>query len=265
MYSSFQLAKKYLQYWWQASNGKGHGMHSPFAFDFILHVLNNGKGYPPPPGIEDLRRQLRQDHERLAVTDLGAGSRRSGATERTVASLARHALKPPKYAQLLYRLARHYQPATILELGTSLGITTAYLSAACPAATLHTIEGSGAVAGVAARNFSRLGLTNVRLHQGNFDDVLSPLLNTLPRVDLAYIDGNHREEPTLRYFEQLLPKTHEHAVLVFDDIHWSPGMEKAWEQIRQHPSVRYSIDIFFLGFVFFRHDFRVKQHFTIRF
>jgi len=53
--------------------------------------------------------------------------------------------------------------------------------------------------------------------------------------------------------------------LVFDDIHWSAEMEKAWLEIKSHPSVQYTIDIFFLGFVFFRPDFKVKQNFSIRF
>jgi predicted O-methyltransferase YrrM len=265
VYSTWQLAKKYLQYYLHASNGQGHGMHSPFVFDFILRVLNNGNGYQAPPEIEALRQSLLSDPERLPMLDLGAGSRKGGAREKSVSLLARTAVKPRRYGQLLYRLARHYRPAGIIELGTSLGITTAYLATANEGARVTTIEGNGAIAARAGKHFEALGLKNIESICGNFDELLPRVLQEGRRVDLAYVDGNHRYEPTVRYFEQLLARADAGTIMVFDDIHWSEEMEKAWEVIKEHPSVRYSIDIFFLGFVFFRDEFKVKQHFTIRF
>lgn len=265
MYSPFALARKYLRYYLTAYNGKGHGMHSPFVFRFILHVLNNRSGYEAPPEMEALRRKLLRDRRVLHIEDLGAGSRTAAGKQRSVQDLARTALKPKKYAQLLHRLVRYYQPQSILELGTSLGVTTAYLSTAHPAAEVITIEGSGAVAEVAKENFAQLGLQNIRLLTGNFDDVLPAVLRNLSSVDLAYVDGNHRYGPTVSYFLQLLPLLHNDSVLVFDDIHWSAEMEKAWEEIKRHPAVRCTVDVFFLGFVFLRSEFKTKQHFAVRF
>jgi predicted O-methyltransferase YrrM len=265
LYSSFELAKKYLHYYLTASNSKGHGMHSPFVFDFILNVLNNGKNYNPPGAIEDLRNELQKDHELLEVEDLGAGSRMSAAKTKTVTQLAYTALKPKKYARLLYRLAKHYQPQTIVELGTCLGLTTAYLSYACPAAQIITIEVSTAITTKARANFKKLGINNIQSLQGDFDKVLPGILKNEDIIDLAYIDGNHRYEPTMRYFNQFLNKASDASILVFDDIHWSKEMERAWSEIKEHPAVQYTIDVFFLGFVFFRKEFKVKQHFKIRF
>lgn len=240
-------------------------MHSPFVFDFILQVLNNKAGYHPPASIEELRKTLLTDKRVLEIEDLGAGSRVAASKSRSIKQLAKAALKPKKYAQLLYRLVRHYQPNTILELGTSLGITTSYLSTANPDAKIFTIEGSKAVAAISKQNFEKLSLQNIEVVQGSFDLHLSSAIHHLSSIDLAYIDGNHRCEPTLWYFHQLLPKLNNYSILVFDDIHWSAEMEKAWHKIKNHPSVQYSIDIFFLGFVFFRTEFKVKQHFIIRF
>jgi predicted O-methyltransferase YrrM len=265
MYSSIQLAKKYVRYYLQASNGKGHGMHSPFVFQFILQVLNNRSQFVPPSDIENIRKELTRDNRLLSIEDFGAGSRINKTKQRSVSELARTALKPKKYAQLLYRLVRYYQPQSVLELGTSLGITTAYLATANPEATINTIEGSLAIANVATENFTKLHLANIRQGVGNFDLLLPEAIHELKSIDLAYVDGNHRYEPTIRYFNHLLPALHNHSILVFDDIHWSEEMEKAWEEIKQHPSVLCTIDIFFLGFVFFRKEFKVKQHFTIRF
>lgn len=265
MYSSFGLAKKYFHYYRTAHNGKGHGMHSPFVFDFILYVLNNKSNYQPPAEIEVVRKQLLNNKTVLTVEDLGAGSRTSATKQRSVQQLAKSALKPKKYAQLLYRLVKYYQPKTIIELGTSLGITTSYFSAANPGASIITIEGSKAVAEVAQNTFDKLFIKNVQLLQGSFDNVLPSVLRPLSTIDLAYVDGNHRYEPTIAYFHQLLSKTHNDSILVFDDVHWSAEMEKAWAEIKSHPSVRCTVDVFFLGFVFFRQEFKTPQHFTVRY
>jgi predicted O-methyltransferase YrrM len=240
-------------------------MHSPFVFDFILNVLNNKGNYQPPAEIEQLRKQLLSDNRLIEIQEMGAGSRTHSSKQRTVRQIAKSALKSKGLAQVLFRLVKHYQPKTIVELGTSLGVTTSYLSKASPASTIITIEGSDSVASIASQIFQKLNCTNIQQLCGNFDDVLPSAVGHLLSIDLAYIDGNHRYQPTINYFHQFLPKNHNHTILVFDDIHWSKEMEKAWEEIKAHPSVQYTIDIFFLGFVFFREEFKVKQNFTIRF
>ena len=58
MYTRFQLAKKYINYYFSASNGKGHGIHSPFVYDFIIHVLNNKNKYASYKDIEKKRELL---------------------------------------------------------------------------------------------------------------------------------------------------------------------------------------------------------------
>jgi predicted O-methyltransferase YrrM len=265
MYSSFQLAAKYLRYYLTASNGKGHGMHSPFVFDFIIKVLNDKTAYGDYAKVEALRRKLLNDHTAIIVEDFGAGSAVSKTNERTIASIARHAAKPKKYGQLLYRMIKKYQPQTIVELGTSLGITSSYLSLAKPEARLVTLEGSTEIAKQAKMNFDVLQLKNIELTEGNFDNSLPSVIDRLRSVDFAFIDGNHRREPTERYYQQLLPGLHNDSILIFDDIHWSREMEEAWETIKNNDAVRCSIDLFFIGIIFFRQEFREKQHFVIRF
>lgn len=240
-------------------------MHSPFVFDFILNVLQNKNDYEAPAEIELLRKTLLHDKTVLQMHELGAGSRTHTARQQTVAQIARAALKSRRLAQVLFRLVKHYQPQNIIELGTSLGLTTSYFSRANSGASIITIEGNPSVAAKAQENFEQLHCSNIEMLQGNFDDLLPPVLDRLKTADLAYIDGNHRYQPTISYFNQLLPCSHPNTIMVFDDIHWSAEMEQAWREIRQHPLVKYTIDIFFLGFVFFRSDFKVKQDFSIRF
>ena len=206
MYSKPQLLLKYLQYYFTASNGKGHGMHSPFVFEFITKILNDKTIYPEYEKVEALRNQLLNDNTVLEVEDFGAGSVIDKKNKRSISSIAKNAAKPKKFGQLLFRMVKHYQPATILELGTSLGITTSYLSLAKPDARLITMEGSKEIADVAKRNFRNLEIRNVEIIEGNFDNTLSSVVRGLSTVDFAFIDGNHRKEPTERYFKEFLLK-----------------------------------------------------------
>jgi predicted O-methyltransferase YrrM len=265
MYSPFRIAQKYLHYYITAANGKGHGIHSPFVYDFVRNVLMDRKAYPAYREAEQLRRLLLRDQTVLEVEDLGAGSVAGTRRQRSVASIARSAAKRKKWAQLLFRVVRHYSALNIVELGTSLGISTSYMALAGLHARIITCEGSRSVAQVARRNFEALKLQNVQLAEGNFDETLDDVLAQLPQVDLAFIDGNHRLEPTMRYFSSIIGKTNPASVIILDDIHWSEEMEKAWAMVQQHPAVKLTIDLFFFGLVFFNEDIKVKQHFTIRF
>lgn len=265
MYSKFQLSLKYLHYFFTASNGRGHGMHSPFVFNFIINVLNNKTKYPAYKEVENLRQRLLNAPTVIAVEDFGAGSAVDKTNQRSIASIAKNAAKPARYAQLLHRMVKHYQPKTILELGTSLGLTTSYLSLAKPDARLITMEGAAAIAEVARQNFKALKLNNVSVKEGNFDLTLSSVISGLSSIDFVFIDGNHRREPTEKYFNQLLPIINNDSILIFDDVHWSRDMEQAWKTIQQHPSVRCTIDLFFIGIVVFRQEFKEKQHFVVRF
>ena len=265
MYSSFHLGLKYLNYYATASNGKGHGIHSPFVFEFITRILNDKTIYPAYQEVEVLRKQLLQDSRLFVVEDFGAGGKFLKKYEKSVNSIAKNATKSKKYGQLLFRMANYYQPKTIVELGTSLGITTSYLSLARPNARLITMEGAGEIGQVAKQNFNKLQLKNIELIGGNFDETLADVIRSLPSVDFAFIDGNHQQEPTERYFQQLLSKTNNDSILVFDDIHWSGEMEDAWQTIKEHKAVKCTMDLFFIGIVLFRKEFKEIQHFTIRF
>ena len=200
MYSSLQLAFKYINYCISSSNGKGHGIHSPFVFDFIKHVLNDKKEYADYQNVESIRKELLKNGSVLNIEDYGAGSASSGSDQRSIASIARHAVKPKKYSQLLYRIVKYYQPNIIIELGTSLGLTASYLSLANPDANIFTFEGSAEIANNARMIFKTLKIEKIKLVEGNFDYTLPTVLYNLSSVDFAFVDGNHRREPTENYF-----------------------------------------------------------------
>ena len=265
MYSAFQLSKKYLHYLLTAKNGRGHGVHSPFVFDFIIHVLNDKKKYDCYDSIESLRNHLLSDNTTIEVEDFGAGSATLPFKNRVVKDIASSSLKSKKYAQLLFRISKYYGAKTILELGTSFGITTCYLASANSNSKIFTFEGSKNIAKIAENNFEKLGLKNIEMMVGDFRQTIPENKEKLPVIDLLFVDGNHRKEATLEYFNFFLSKAANNSIFIFDDIHWSEGMEEAWKEIQSHEAVTLTIDLFFIGLVFFSKDFIVKQHFTIRF
>lgn len=255
-------ARAYLQHLRHAGNR--HHVHSPFVFGLVAQALRGTVAPSFAPPLENLRHALLQRKDLVAVTDLGAGSREHAGPLRQVRQIASASLKPRRQAWQLARLAAHLKPGTMIELGTSLGLTTMYLAQAAPGAQVHTIEGCPAIAALARAHFNQFGVPNIRLHQGSFQEQLPAVLASMERIDLAYIDGHHASAPTLNYFRLCLEKAHNDSVFIFDDIHWSRDMERAWEAIKQHPRVTVTIDLFHYGLVFLRRE-QQKEHFRLRY
>ena len=227
--------------------------------------MNDKKKYECYKKIESLRQQLLQNNSTIDVEDFGAGSAVIPFKERKVNAIAKSSLKNKKFAKLLYRIVKYYKPETIIELGTSFGIPACYLAAGNKNADVNTFEGSKEIVRIARQNFAAANLQNINLVEGNFSNTLLKVLQKLNTVDLAFVDGNHRRDTTFDYFLTLLKNSSNTSIFIFDDIHWSSEMEEAWKQIQEHASVTLTVDLFFIGLVFFNPDFKVKQHFTIRF
>lgn len=219
--------------------------------DFVFSLLEINKNIPDINKIEILRKKLKKDNRILKIKDLGAGSTFSKSKERSVKSIAKSALSPKWQCEVLYNIINQTLPQTIVEIGTSLGISTAYLAKGNIHSTVHTMEGAESIATVAMENFASLNLRNVKLIYGNFDNSLPVILKQLKKVDFAFIDGNHKKSATLNYFNQILNKSDKDTLLVFDDIHWSRKMTEAWEEIKSHNSVTASLDFYSFGIIFF--------------
>lgn len=241
-----------------------HSIHSPFVFELYTKVIRNVTNEPVFQNIEAIRAQMKKSTQEIEVVDYGAGSRVSNSPRRKIATIAKNAQKTPKFSQLLFRLIQHFQPEVVFDLGTSLGITTLYEAKAAPQSRIYSFEGCPQTAQVASKNLKSLQAFGVELIIGNLDETLRNQTQKVSKIDFAFFDANHRYEPTVRYFAQCLEKAHEGSVFVFDDIHWSSEMEKAWIEIQAHPSVMLTIDLFYVGLVFFGNK-QPKQHFVLRF
>lgn len=146
---------------------------------------------------------------------------------------AKAAFRSPKPDQLLYRLVSDLQPGNIIELGECPEITSVYLEKAAPGAEFYTME--------------------------SYPETENP-----DKLDFVFIGNNHQKEAALKYFEWCLPKVHENTLLIFGDIYRTEGMKEAWNEIKAHPRVTVTIDLFWMGLVYFRKG-QVRENFVIRF
>ncbi|KRB57713.1 O-methyltransferase [Flavobacterium sp. Root186] len=256
----FQI-KSYLKFLWDSKNE--HGVHSPFVFSLLTKCFYDKKPKPEYQILKNYRKSLIENKNFIEVTDFGAGSKVFKSNKRQISKIASTAGISPKRAELLFRVTHYFQPKNILEIGTSLGLATAALALGNTNAKVITIEGCPNTANTAQNQLDKFDCKNVENIISEFESFLiSENLNS-KIYDLIYFDGNHSKKATLTYFELLLPTINNDSLWIFDDIHWSPEMEEAWEIIKKHPKVKVTIDTFQWGFVFFRCE-QEKEHFVIR-
>jgi len=265
--SDLYRVKKYFSYKLLAKNE--HGIHSPFVFKLYTEVISNKEKYYAYDELAKIRAQLLNNNETIEVTDLGAGSKKMGNT-RKISDIARYSVVNQKYGELLFRLVNYIKPQHILELGTSLGLSALYMHKAAPNAQIITVEGCPNTYRFAKKlllghaELVSASLKPIEYINSGFDDYLSTIAVN-QTFDFVYIHGNHTYEATIKYFNQLLNHTNENSVLLFDDIYWSEGMAKAWEEILAHPSVTLTIDLYKVGLVFFRKENKQKEDFVLRY
>lgn len=197
--------------------------------------------------VHDLRlRLLGEERPLQSLSEAPSGSG-DGQTLGEAAS----ASAPPDQGRLLFHLVHAFSPATVLEMGTNLGISAAYIGLGLRygGGRLITIEGSGVRLALARRFLEELSVERVDLVEGYFDDVLPSLLDDLGQIDLAFVDGNHQLQPTLSYFEQLRSHIPPGGLVVLDDIRWSVDMLEAWNRIITSSGVATTVDLGRTGLV----------------
>ena len=254
-YSAFSIAIKYLKYYCGASTK--HQIHPPFAYEFVRKISQLVHSLALDD-IEKQRNMMLKSRDVVVYQDFGKDGE---LVQRSVSEITKNALKKKKYASLLAATVKHFGYQSGLELGTCLGITTAYLAKNCDHIT--TIEGGEALMMEAKKAWNLLNIQNIKGLVGNFDDLLPHILAE-KSFDFVYIDGNHHKEATLSYFRLLITSKNIPQCIIFDDIHWSREMEEAWAEIKSHSQITLTLDFFFLGFAFINPSL-TKQDFVIRY
>jgi predicted O-methyltransferase YrrM len=248
------------------SSGTRHQVHSPFLYDFINEVIRSKQRIENEDKIEALRKSLLKSRTIINKKDFGTGSEKPGnmTYPAEIRKIARRSLNPAKYARRLSLLVKYLRAEKVLELGTSLGITTSYLASGNPLCKITTLEGCPETSMNAIANFRELKLGNIKLITGRFEDTLPVALEELGSVDIVFIDGNHRKEAVLDYFVKCVEYSNNNTVIIVDDIHLSEGMEEAWEEIKRHDMARVSLDLFYSGWIIMRKELS-RQHFRLKY
>ena len=253
---------RYIKYLLASKNH--HAIHSPFVFDLVTNIIYKKTSTNQTTEIESLRTALCENNKLISIKDFGAGSNINKNKERKIKDIAKNSSKNKKFGELLYRIVKYFKPTEIFELGTSFGISTLYLSKANSNSNITTFEGCKESAKIAIENFKKLDCTNIDTIVGEFGETFSKKLAEKSKVNMLFIDGNHSEDATIRYFEESIKYSDQKTILIFDDIHWSSGMEKAWDYIKKSQKTRVTVDLFFVGLVFLDQKLS-KENFIIRF
>lgn len=244
-----------------AWNTGGEGIHSPNLFYVVRHLLYDKNGYYAWSTIEGRRQAMLRAPKTVHVVDYGTGGKAAGAeSDKLVMHIAQTSLASRRQGELLFRLLVYLSEKQktsrrglhVVELGTSLGITTAYLAMADVRNRIVTFEGSPDLVAMAQFNWQKLGIDNVRAIVGNIDDTLPQFVcGTQDRLDLVFMDANHTYEATVDYFNRLLPLCGDETIVAVDDIRYSRVMNKAWRQLCQHERVSAALDLGKMGLLFF--------------
>lgn len=238
-----------------------YNVHSPYASALINSFFDRSDQLPVY--VSKLRQRLHMNHTLLQVADHGAGSR-IRTKKRTISQTARTSLSSPAQLIRLYQLCRFCNPESILELGTSFGLSGIALQSAAPQANVYTIEGDPTIAKLASAHFQEAGFKRMpKAIQGTFARKLPELLARIGKVDFVFIDGDHTHSATLHNLRTILPSLHNDSIVVIHDIYWSKDMMAAWEDCKSLEAVRMSLDFFDMGVLIFRKEISIKQHLSV--
>lgn len=238
-------------------------MHSPFVYELITQVWVPENQFYAFHKLKSFRQSLFANHTRIPQQDFGAGSAVLSRGMQPVSRIARVAGQTQQGLFQVFRLAQHMKVTSVLELGTSVGMSAAAFALLGDKVRVHSIEGNEALAAFASSEIGKLELTNCTIHAGTFEHVLPQVIAKNGPFDLVYIDGNHREQPTLDYWNQVADQLPPNGLVIFDDIHWSKEMSSAWFHIQQDPRVTLSLDLYRFGVVFVNPAFS-KEQFLLR-
>ncbi len=255
------MIRSYLKYWLTSRSVKD--CSSAFVKDLYEDVFSKDIVLKDQQ-IKALSDELRQNRNIIEVTDLGAGSKKTKSKFRRISSIYKSASISVNNGRVLNSLIKKFSSETILELGTSLGLGTSYLALDNTYSKVFSIEGCPQISSLASMNINKLGLENVKLYQGEFSTQLTRVLKDSGKPDFVYVDGNHTYDATIKYYNLFCANATESAILVFDDIHWSMGMENAWQEIVADDKARVTLDFFRMGIVFLDPKLG-KEHLVLRF
>lgn len=206
---------------------------------FIEQYISDNKYSQHVNNIESARINFLQNNDILP------------SSGKSVGEYCKASSSPQSKGEFLMKLIRVIKPDNCLELGTNFGISAAYQACGLELngkGRLITIEYNRELLPYSDDLWDKIGIKHrIQQYQGKFEDVLSEILSMLQEIDFVYIDGNHRKEPTLSYFNEIYPFLRKDSVVVFDDITWSDEMKEAWMILSKDQRINNAFEVHDLG------------------
>ncbi|MBI9053571.1 MAG: class I SAM-dependent methyltransferase [Bacteroidales bacterium] len=259
------------------SNDKENSVSLSLMYDIIQAARKNEWSDEEMQALQtiiDLRSHYSETKDTVSISDYGFGSADDKRTEEQmlegvvktsqVSQVYKNASSSKKWGELMFRIIRAYKPLSCFELGTCLGISAAYGALALKLnnnGEFITLEGATELARIADKSLRKFKLDNFSIIEGKFQDNLPSLLKKYNDIDFVFIDGHHEEKATLNYFEMFYTSLNNPAIIIFDDINWSAGMNKAWQKIKNDVRINWTIDFYFRGVCYIDKKKSTKQNY----
>jgi predicted O-methyltransferase YrrM len=150
----------------------------------------------------------------------------------TVRTIAMKGSNPRAVAELLYWVASASGASLALELGTLLGVSSAYLAVGLHSTGRVVTVDMNERHVVRAREFLRdAGVADaVEVHQGHFTGADMERIVKERRFGLIYKDGAHNQAATRIFFDDCCRWAAPGAIILLDDVH-RPELARAWASI----------------------------------
>ncbi len=242
LFEKLKIIGRFLRFWNGAKSIDS--VDSPLVYQLCLDIQSAHDAKTQFKKIEDKRAQLLMDNTLINVQSLGSQSKVNRSEIRSIRQIALSSVSPRNKCELLYGLVKTTKAKTVLELGTSLAISTAYVAAVDRVDYIKSVEDSSKIH---SYNENLAHNSKINMIQSDFQSYIENELNNKAKYDCIVLDGRHDEIATISYVNQLINLLNPNGIIIVDDIYWSNGLMNAWKTLRNDYRYNLKIDLFYYG------------------
>lgn len=240
--AKLKIIRRFLTFWRSAKSIDT--VDSPLLYSLSFKIRNSHENSAEILRIEQRRQSLLKDRAVINRESLGAPSSVCKRNEVSISQIAHSSVSPRYKCDLLKSIIEWSGSASVLELGTSLAISTAYISTVENVQYIDTVEGSKSISAV---NQQDLHNNKIQFHVDSFQSFIDAELNKGTKYDCIILDGHHEYLSTITYVSQCHALLTPDGLIIMDDLYWSQGMTKAWQELKSSQDYNLRIDLFFYG------------------
>jgi predicted O-methyltransferase YrrM len=244
----------YLKWFSKARHWKGFGIHSPFAYSFVKDVIYDNFRYPEYAKVNSITKQIKKEIKDAHITS----PNKTSYVDALKIGVRR------KERRLLFRIVKAFKLPKIIELGTGAGFSTSSMALANEKSNIVTLDNNSDLQCVVKKVFEKELDTTTTFITQSFDEVLEDILQQEGLHGMVFVDGNHKKEATINYFETIMKHATPETIIAFHDIHWPEEMNDAWNYIKKDARVKITFDLFNIGIIFFNPGLQ-KQDYNVIF